>query len=57
MHTLRQQLLLLLLFLNLLAVALLQPAVGRHVSVVVLVLAHCLEVLGDAADLGRAALF
>jgi len=56
MHTLRQQLLLLLLFLNLLAVALLQPAVRRHVSVVVLVLAHGLEVLGDAADLGRAAL-
>jgi hypothetical protein len=55
-NSLGQQLLLLLLLLELLAIALLQPAVARHVSVVVLVLLHRLQVLADARDLGRAAL-
>lgn len=55
LDALGEQFLLLLLFLELLAVALLQPAVRGHVAVVVLVLAHGLEVLGDAANLGRAA--
>jgi hypothetical protein len=55
-NALREQLLLFLLLLELLAVALLQPAVRRHVAVVVLVLAQGLQVLADARDLGRAAL-
>jgi hypothetical protein len=46
-----------LLLLHLLLVALLQPAVRGDVSIIVLVLLHRLQVLSDAADLGRAALF
>jgi len=47
---------LLLLLLELLAVALLQPAVGRHVVVLVLVVTHRLQILPDARDLGCAPL-
>lgn len=50
------QLLLFLLLLELLAVARLQPAITRHVAVIILVFAHGLQVLADARDLGRAAL-
>ena len=49
------QLLLFLLLLELLAVALLQPAVRRHVVVGVLVLPHGLKVLPHARNLGGAA--
>jgi hypothetical protein len=51
-----KQLVLFLLFLELVAVALLQPALGRDVAVIVLVILQGLHVLADARDLGRAAL-
>ena len=56
LDTLGEKLLLLLLFLDLFTVTLLQPAVGRDISIVVLVFAHCLKVLSNARDLGRATL-
>jgi len=56
MDALGKELLLFLLLLELLAVALLQPAIRRHVVVGVLVLPQRLQVLPDARDLWRAAL-
>jgi hypothetical protein len=56
MDALGEQLLLFLLLFDLLAVALLQPAVCRHVSIVVLILLHRLQILANTRDLGGAAL-
>jgi hypothetical protein len=51
-----KQVLLFLLLFELLAIALLQPAVGGHIAVVVFVFPQRLEVLAHATNLGRAAL-
>jgi hypothetical protein len=56
MDSLAKEILLLLLLFELLAVALLQPAVRRHVTVVIFVFLHRLQILADAGDLGGAAL-
>lgn len=50
-----EELLLLLLFLELFAVARLKPAVARHVTVIIFVLSHRLHVLRDAANVWRLA--